>query len=126
MSYGMAAYATSMYAGPEATPQTGLSALINMILDPSGSPVAGVSVQAKMVPYAAFRSDTGSEIARIRTATSDANGTWVMQLTDYDLTTPTGTYWLITERIPLAKGGTRQWYARVSATDTSLANALYP
>lgn len=87
-------------SAPIASPATDTSArpaIANTILDPSGTPVAGVEVAVLLEPQRAFLS-SGEEVARRCTATSSSTGVWQVEVPANTDLIPAGTSYRITER----------------------------
>lgn len=88
-------------SAPIASPATDTSArpaIANTILDPSGTPVAGVEVVMFLEPQRAFDSTFGHEVARRRTATSSSTGVWQIEAPANSDLTPAGTTYRVTQR----------------------------
>lgn len=97
-------------------PTTGVT---NRILDPSGTAVASVVVNAYLIPSAGFRlTSPYAEVAGMVTTTTDASGDWSLALERNSNITPDGTLWEIEERIPESRGGPQVWRINVTATAT--------
>ena len=95
------------------------SPLTNRILDPSGTALSGVTVNARLIPASGFRSDSPyAELATLESTTTDSSGDWVLNLERNSNITPTGTQWEIEERIPDANGGPKTWRCNITATAT--------
>lgn len=91
------AIASAPIAAPT-TDTTARAAIANTILDPSGTPVAGVEVELFLEPQRAFDTALGHEVARRRTATSSSTGVWQIEApANVDLT-PAGTTYRVTQR----------------------------
>lgn len=103
------------------------SIISNTVTDLSGVVVGGVTVTAKLVPGSAFRTATFLEVASMVTTTSDVNGNWSLVLERNSDVVPSGTYYVVTEKIPDAKGGTKSYTIQVGAVNASLlASLVFP
>lgn len=100
------------------------SNITNRILDPSGTAIASVTINARLKPGPGFQSDTFEEIAGLETTTTDANGDWTLTLERNSGITPANSYWEIEEKIPEANGGPRVWAVQVGASNQTLLAAL--
>lgn len=100
------------------------STISNVILDPSGVAVASVPVVVTLMPTAGFRTDTGNEVARTVSTTTDATGLWSLALERNSNITPAGTHYEVEEQIPAHRGGRRVWLILVGATNQTVAAAL--
>lgn len=101
------------------------SRISNTILDPIGSPVANAVVVAKLMPFASFRINTFTEVARQVQTTTNASGFWQLDLERQSNINPADTtWWEVTEYIPDAKGGSRTWNISVGASDQTLYASL--
>lgn len=115
-TYGGAPYGGSAYAGAFSSVTGTLGLLYNTVLDPAQIPVPNVPVTAKLMPVPGFRSSTGNtEVARQVDTTSNSAGYWELPLEANSNITPSGTYYEITEYIPVVDGGPRVWLVRVTA-----------
>jgi hypothetical protein len=101
------------------------SALSNTILDPSGSPVAGARVVARLLPTPGFRTSGGSEVAGQVETDTNASGAWSLTLERNADITPENTFYEITEYVPVG-GRTyrRVWTVSVPSSSATLLDAL--
>lgn len=101
------------------------SPISNTITDATGAPIVGVPVEARLQPSGCFRIDDGSEIASTGT-TTNATGTWTLNLEQQSNIAPAGTYYIVEEDVPDSAGGPRQWKISVGATPATLQQARIP
>lgn len=100
------------------------SRISNTIKDPSGTAIASVPVQARLMPSAGFRISDFTEVARIESTTTDSSGFWQMDLERNSNITPSNSWYEVTELIPDASGGKRVWLIAVGDSDQSLLGSL--
>jgi hypothetical protein len=112
--YGGAPYGGAPYGAGFIAPTLTDGVLFNTIRDAAGSPVASCPVDVRLMPYAGFRTD-GTEVARMVSTTSAADGSWALPLYGSALISPANTYYQVTEYIPEVRGGKRVWLVRVTA-----------
>jgi hypothetical protein len=97
------------------------SIISNTITDPSGSPLEGVRVVARLVPAPAFRTADGSEVSPIEETTTNASGQWSLTLEETAGISPSNSHYEIIEYLP---SGPRTHTIQVGASDQSLFAAL--
>ncbi len=89
------------------------------ITDPSGVPVVGAVIVARLRPVAAaVRVDDLTAISGEVRTTTNASGVYSLTLERNGNITPANTYWEIEERIPRLNGGTKMWAVVAPATAT--------
>lgn len=98
--------------------------LTNTILDPSGTPQTGITITAVLMPGVGFRADN-TEVGRYESTTTNGSGEWSLTLERNDQITPTGTYWLVTEKVN-APQGPAVWACSVTGNSTLLASLIVP
>lgn len=100
------------------------STISNTIEDPSGTPIEGVRVVAKLMPSGGFRTADAVEVARYVETTTDASGDWSLSLERNAGITPSNSYYQITEYVP---GDPATWLVSVgSSNQTVLAAQTRP
>lgn len=100
------------------------SNVTHTILDSSMDPIEGVLVRAVLMPGPGFRNDDDSEIARTVETESDSNGDWTLALERQANIVPSGTYYVVDEFIPFAKGGPARYAISVPATNEDITDIL--
>lgn len=94
--------------------------LTNRILDPSGTALTGVTVNARLKPPGGFRADTPfAEVGAQESTTTDSSGDWALLLERNANITPSGTEWEVEEQIPDSSGGPRTWSVAITTTVTT-------
>lgn len=84
------------------------NSITNTILAPDGqTPLGGVTVTAVLMPSAGFNivSTSHPEIARKTSTVTSTDGSYAVHITPNPQITPDGTWWEITEEIPVDQGG---------------------
>lgn len=99
------------------------STISNKIKDLEGNNLEGVEVICELQPGAGFRVDD-VEVAPRVTTTTDANGDWSLTIQRNGDLTPSGSYYLITEKIPKASGGPATYAIEVGDSDQTLLASL--
>lgn len=100
------------------------STISNTITGPTGTAVSGATVRATLMPGPGFRVSDSTEVARVVTTTTNGSGAWSLALERNTNITPTGTWYLIEEEIPVAQGGSRTHAIQVGASNQTLLAAL--
>ncbi len=99
--------------------------ITNKLQDPSGTPLAGVTVNARLMPSpTGFRSTTFFEITQLATTVTNASGDWQLVLEINTDIEPGDSYWQIEELIPETAGDMRVWSIQVGSGTNSLYASL--
>lgn len=99
--------------------------ITNRLLDPSGTALSGVTVNARLMPSpTGFRSVSFYEISQLETTTTDGNGDYALVLEQNTGILPGDSYWQIEECIPVAAGVPRVWSVQVGAGTATLYASL--
>lgn len=101
------------------------SAITNTITDPTGTPLVGVTVNARLKPNGGgFRVSDSSEATTLVTTTTNGSGVWTLNLERNANITPGNSYYEVEERIPDTSGGSRTWVIQVGASNQSVYASL--
>jgi hypothetical protein len=100
------------------------SRITNTIKDPSGTAIASVPVQVRLMPAAGFRISDFTEVARLDATTTDSTGFWSLDLERNSNITPANSWYEVTEQVPDSAGGKRVWFIAVGDSDQSLLASL--
>ncbi len=99
--------------------------ITNRLLDPSGNPLVGVTVNARLMPLpSGFRTSSFYEISQLATTTTDSNGDWQLVLEINANINPGDSYWEIVENIPVTAGPQRVWSVQVGTGTNNLYASL--
>lgn len=99
--------------------------ITNRLLDPSGTALSGVTVNARLKPTpSGFRSGTFYEVSQLETTTTDASGDWSLTLEINTDILPGDSYWEVEELIPATAGVSRVWSVQVAAGSNTLYASL--
>lgn len=100
------------------------STISNTLLKPNGTAATGIQVVITLMPSGGFRADTFTEVVRVVTATTDSNGLWSIALERNTNITPSGTFYVVDERLPASMGGPVSWAIQVGASNQTVQAAL--
>lgn len=75
------------------------SQITNTVLDPSGAPVSGARVVARLLPFPGFRISDSSEVSGTVETTTNGSGVWTIDLERQSNITPANTFYEVTELV---------------------------
>jgi hypothetical protein len=100
------------------------STISNTVKDSSGTVIASVPVQVRLMPSGGFRTADFTEVARLVSTTTNSSGFWSLLLERNSTITPANSWYEVTEFVPESAGGKRVWNIAVGASDQNLLASL--
>jgi hypothetical protein len=97
------------------------SIITGIALDPSGTPVVGAIVKARIVPEGSIRISDQALITSVEQTVTDAEGEWSLVLEEQSNINPVGSYYFIEEYV--TPGSINHFAIQVPANDSTAGDA---